>query len=306
MPKYDFPTGQTSLASRIWFSAVGTLAFFALLTAYLGVYTVDQGDIGIVKRNGASIGTADPGLNFKIPYVDTVDEIEIRERAAHLEMTVSSKDPMVLPPVRATVNWSVNKPKIIHMYNEYGSLDQLEKRVILPAFQAGIKAATSQFTVNDLIRDRGKLEEAAGKEVRARVPLDVVNIASVFVVDLDFPKQYTDQILAKQVAAEAVLTEQYTLDKQKLAIQQTVQTAEASRDAQKAAADGKAYEIKVQGDAIAQAIETRGKALATNPLVIDYEKVQRWGGIFPDTFMGGDQAAATLWSLPGKAQEKKQ
>lgn len=211
----------------------------------------------------------------------------------------------MLLPISATVNWLVNKNKILDMYSEYGSLEQIEQRVIIPAFNDGIKTATANFTVNDLLRDRTKLGELALTAVRARVPKDVVTITQLYIVDVSFPEAYTQQILAKQVAAEAALTEQHKLEQQKLTAQQQVQTAEAARDATKAAADGEAYKIKTQGDAIAQAIESRGRALAANPLVIDYEKVQRWGGNFPDTFMGGDQATGTLWSLPGKSAASK-
>ena len=77
------------------------------------------------------------------------------------------------------------------------------------------------------------------------------------------------------------------------------QTAQAQRDADKARADGRAYEIKVQGEAQADAIRIMGAALAQNPLVVEYRKVERWGGTFPSTFMGGDVGANTLWSLPG-------
>ena len=89
------------------------------------------------------------------------------------------------------------------------------------------------------------------------------------------------------------------LERQKLTSTQVTQTAMAQRDADKARADGKAYEIKVQGEAQAEAIRIMGEALAKNPLVVEYKKVERWGGTFPTTFMGGDQGARLLWSLPG-------
>ena len=78
----------------------------------------------------------------------------------------------------------------------------------------------------------------------------------------------------------------------------------AQRDADKARADGKAYEIKVQGAAQADAIRIMGEALAKHPLVVEYKKVERWGGNFPTTFMGGDAGAKTLWSLPGTGNPK--
>ena len=55
----------------------------------------------------------------------------------------------------------------------------------------------------------------------------------------------------------------------------------------------------MQGDAQAEAIKVMGAALAQNPLVVEYRKVEKWGGTFPTTFMGGDAGANTLWSMPG-------
>lgn len=288
-----------NLAARLGGAAVITAFIFGIITLWLGIYTVDQGYVGIVKRNGAIHEVVDPGLHIKLPYIDTVDEIEVRERAAHLELSVSSRDPMPLP-ISATVNWLANKDKIKELYSEYGSLEQFEQRVIIPAFNDGIKTATAMFTVNDLLRDRTKLGEQALIAVRGKTPQNVMTITALYVVDVQFPKPYTEQILLKQVASEAALTEKYNLEKQKLVAQQAVQTAEAERDAAKARADGKAYEIKVQGDAIAAAIESKGASLAKNPSIVEYEKVQRWSGGFPDTFMGGDAGSATLWNLPGK------
>ena len=56
----------------------------------------------------------------------------------------------------------------------------------------------------------------------------------------------------------------------------------------------------MQGEAQAEAIRVMGAALTQNPLVVEYKKVERWGGTFPTTFMGGDAGANTLWSLPGQ------
>ena len=57
---------------------------------------------------------------------------------------------------------------------------------------------------------------------------------------------------------------------------------------------------RVQGEAQAEAIRSMGAALSQNPLVVEYKKVERWGGAFPSTFMGGDAGANTLWSLAGQ------
>ena len=41
-------------------------------------YTVDQTERGVLLRNGAVIGTAQPGLGFKVPLIDSVEKISVK------------------------------------------------------------------------------------------------------------------------------------------------------------------------------------------------------------------------------------
>ena len=41
-------------------------------------YTVDQTERGVKLRYGAVIGTAQPGLGFKIPLIDTVEKVSVK------------------------------------------------------------------------------------------------------------------------------------------------------------------------------------------------------------------------------------
>ncbi len=161
-----------------------------------------------------------------------------------------------------------------------------------------VKGITSRYTVNDLLRKRVEYRDLSLKAFTERMP-DDVQITGFSVVNVGFPPEYTAAIRAKQVAREQAETEKFVLERQRLTSTQVTQSAEAQRDADKARADGKAYEIKVQGQATAEAIRIMGEALAKNPLVVEYKKVEKWGGSFPTTFMGGDAGAQTLWSLPG-------
>ncbi|HCM48189.1 MAG TPA: hypothetical protein DIS98_12035, partial [Colwellia sp.] len=43
-------------------------------------YTIDEGHVGIVKRFGEATTQVNPGLHTKIPFADTVEELEIRTR----------------------------------------------------------------------------------------------------------------------------------------------------------------------------------------------------------------------------------
>lgn len=269
-----------------------------LLTLWLGVYRIDAGHVGIVKRFGNVIDVVDPGLHLKLPYADTVEEMEVRERAFEMQLDAASQDPLELP-ITVTVNWLVKRPNVKDLYVQFGSLQQFEKRIIQPRLNDAVKGVTSGFTVNDLLRKRTEFRNRSQEVFSSRMP-DDVQITGFSIVNIGFPPEYTKAIRDKQVAREQAETEQFVLDRQRLTTTQVTQTAQAQRDADKARADGRAYEIKVQGEAQANAIRIMGEALAKHPLVVEYKKVERWGGNFPTTFMGGDAGAQTLWSLPGQ------
>jgi len=274
------------------------LIVLAVLTIWLGVYRIDAGHVGIVKRFGNVIEVVDPGLHFKLPYADTVEEMEVRERAFTMDLEAASQDPLELP-VKVTVNWLVKRAQVQDLYVQFGSLDQFEKRIILPRLNDAVKGVTSRYNVNDLLRKRVEYRDLSKATFEQRMP-DDVQITGFSIVNIGFPPEYTKAIRDKQVAREQAETEKFILDRQRLTSTQVTQSAEAQRDADKARADGRAYEIKVQGEAQAEAIRSMGAALSQNPLVVEYKKVERWSGTFPTTFMGGDAAANTLWSLAGQ------
>src|ERR1700675_3447062 len=56
-------------------AVVGLVAFIVVLGSW---YTVDQTERGVLLRNGAVVGTAQPGLGFKVPLIDSVEKISVK------------------------------------------------------------------------------------------------------------------------------------------------------------------------------------------------------------------------------------
>ena len=57
---------------------VGLVVLFVLGGSF---YTIDAGERGVILRNGKVVGTAEPGLSFKLPIVDSVREITVQTQA---------------------------------------------------------------------------------------------------------------------------------------------------------------------------------------------------------------------------------
>ncbi|WP_333846844.1 prohibitin family protein [Phaeobacter italicus] len=261
-------------------------------------FTVGEGERGVVTRFGEAQYQVGPGLHFKAPFIDGVRKIEIRERKTVEDLAAATKNQL---PVTATVsvNWTASADAVMDIYKKYGSLGQFQERILDPKLREAAKAAIGKFNADELIRDR----QAATAEVLA-ILTDLmagypVSVNSPQIENVALPEVYMKSVLEKEQARENAAREQYNLERQRLESLQTVQTAEAQRDALKAQADGNAYKVRTEAEAEAdatrlrKAAEAQGirdveKALAANPLFIEYTRAQRWNGQLPQTMMGQD------------------
>lgn len=284
---------------------LGLLGLFALLTLPLGVFSTDAGTVDIVLRWGAPVRVAEPGLNFKIPYVESVHTVELRERAYTKTYESASRDPMELK-VSVALNWAVNKEHVVQMYNQFGALEQFENRIIAPRLPDAVKAVVSRFAVNELLTKRNELRDQAREAAFAVIPQQIMTITGFAVTNVEFPKAYTDQIAAVQVAREAANAQEQELRKQNFKAQEVYNTAKAQADATKAQADAEAYSIATKGKAQLDIQERQAAILKSNPLLVDWERAQRLvPGVLPSTFVGGDGSAALMFQLGASQPEVK-
>jgi len=284
---------------------VVAIALFLFLSAWLAAFNTQAGTVDIVLRWGAPVRVTEPGLNFKIPYVETRHTVELRERAYTKTYESASRDPMELN-VTVALNWAVNKEHVILMYNQFGSLDQFEQRIIAPRLPDAVKAVVSRFAVNELLTKRNELRDQARAAALAVIPQQIMTITGFAVTNVEFPKAYTQQIAAVQVAREAANAQEQELRKQNFKAQEVFNTAKAQADATKAQADAEAYSIAIKGKAQLDIQQRQAEILKGNPLLIDWERAVRLvPGVLPQTFVGGDGSAALMFQLGSSSPAAK-
>jgi len=276
---------------------IGAAALLVALTAWLGAFNTQAGTVDIVLRWGAPVRVTEPGLNFKIPLVGTRHTVDLRERAYTQIYESASKDPMELN-VAVTLNWAVNKQHVVQMFTQFGDLETFEQRIIAPRLPDAVKAVVSRFAVNELLTKRNELRDQAKAAVFEVIPQQIIAITGFAVKNVEFPKAYTQQIAAVQVAREAANAQEQELRKQNFKAMETVNTAKAQADATKARAEAEAYAIMIKGKAQLDIQERQATILKSNPLLIDWERATRLvPGVLPNTFVGGDSSAALMFKL---------
>ncbi len=273
--------------NRILSIVVATFVALAGLSVLFGTwYTIDQGVRGVILRNGALIGVAQPGLGFKLPLIDTIQKVSVQTHVETFDnMHTYSKDqqPALL---KLSVNYRVPPEKVADLYTQYGSIEGALARVIRPHVNQQTKIVFGGYTAVSAIQDRGKLNaevaHAIGQSVTGAIEVESVQIESI-----DFSKAYEHSIEQRMLAEVEVQRLRQNADREKVQAEITVTQATARANAVRAQAQADADAIRLRGEAEASAIRARGAALGENPNLVSLVQAERWNGVLPTTMVPG-------------------
>ena len=281
------------------YGTLGIVGFIGLGIVGGSWYTVDVGERALVKRFGEVVHTADPGLHFKVPFIDGTVKIEVRTRKAVVSQMATSTIDQLPSTAAVSVNWTVNADAVDDLYTQYGGLDTFESRVLYPRIQSAAKIAIAKYTAEEVNRNRGVIVGEMLDTLRTQLGDFPITINSLQLEDIKFPQNYIEAIEKKQTALQQAKEEEHKLEQQRLKAQQAVNTAQAEAESLKLAADAEAYAVKVAAEAAAEKIRLEGaaeaekleliaKALSENPQLVDKILAENWDGKLPRIIMGDD------------------
>ena len=265
----------------------GVALFLTLLLGLYGsFYQIDQGERGVVLRNGELVGIADPGLGFKVPIIDDVKQISIRDFVVNMPLEAYSYDQQPAS-MHVSVTYRVPADMVERLYNEYGTHEALQSRTIERRVPDAVKNILGKFTAARAIQEREKL----GLDIRENVtrfmedaPLRIVGVQVEEVSFSDAYERSIEDRMKAQVQIETTRQQKQTAEIQaEIKVVEAKAAADAQREAYQAEADG----IRMRGEAEAGAILARGKALGSNPALIDLIAAERWNGTLPATQVPG-------------------
>lgn len=267
-------------------AAAVVLFFLILVIAFGSFYQVDQGERGVVLRNGKIVTVAEPGLGFKTPILDSVQFISVRDHNVSLALEAYSFDQQPAT-MKVSVTYRVPVDRVAALYSEYGTLANLQARVIERRTPDAVKNVFGRFTAVRAIQEREKLGlETVQAVIQAMrdAPAQVVGVQVEEVGFSDAYEQSIEQRMLAQVQIETTRQQKQTAEIQAdIQVVQAKAEADAQRERFQAEADG----IRLRGEAEAAAIQARGQALAANARLVDLIAVEKWDGALPQTQVPG-------------------
>lgn len=270
-----------------WKPAVALLALAMLvLCAFVGYSPVDAGNVGIVTRMGAVVGTLPPGPHFVTPFVSRVDPVTTKTLTVSPDEDASSLD-LQQVHTRVTLAYHFDAAHMTEIYSNLidGSSNAVENKVVIPAILEAIKASTAKYTVQELIEKRAQVRDAIEDLVKARIAPYFIVAETTSITDFRFSQEFEKSIEQKQVAQQSAEKAENDLKRIKIEADQKV-----------AAAQGEASALKAQKEQI-------------TPELLQLRMIEmldkKWDGQLPQNYYGGNAPLPIVEALKGTGKDKK-
>lgn len=269
---------------NIPYKTIGTAICLIFLTivAWKSYVTVDAGHVGVVKRFGAVTGDIfKPGLHWKLPIIETVEDIDTRISSIDAAVSAGSADQQVVKG-QVAVQYFLVPIATSSMVDSLGDREDLEKAILENAIQESFKAVTARFTAEELLTKRPEVKSGTNKAVENYIEtalkekkLDgLVRVANIGVKNIEFSDKFNDAIEAKVEAQQEALKAEAEKTKK-------ITEAQAEAESKKLRAEAEAYKTLAEAEARAKAINKEGEALAKNPNIVKLRLAERWDGVLP-------------------------
>lgn len=243
------------------FYAIGILVFIILVFGNPCSF-VGTGHKGVVTTMGAvSDRVLDEGINFKIPFIQSVRDMDVRVLKNETSASAASKDLQTVQTIIA-VNYHLDPTKVNTLYKNIG--DKYEEVIIEPAIQEVVKAITAQYTASELITLREKVSVTIKLALEERLAKYYIMVNDFSIKDFKFSQSFSEAIEAKQQADQLAQKAERDLQRIRLEAEQQIATARA------------------------EAETLRLKNNAVSPLMIRLTAIEKWDGKLPQYMLGGN------------------
>ncbi|MDH8701966.1 regulator of protease activity HflC (stomatin/prohibitin superfamily) [Dysgonomonadaceae bacterium PH5-43] len=230
-----------------------TWVVLALIAAFFlsgSFYTINTGERAVVLRLGRLTGVTGEGLHMKIPYVDEIHKLSIRDRNLTLKTEVSSSDIQTIS-VEVGLVYALNPLQVGSIYQTYGT--KIEETLVRPTLAEKVNAVIAEYPIEAFVEKRAEISNRIRTTFADQVEGNGISVKTLLITNHDFSDEFNKAIEDKKIAEQGALAAKFTLERMKL-------------------------------EAEAQVI----KQASLSPLVIQEMAINKWDGKLPQ-YMAGDK-----------------
>lgn len=247
--------------------AVGLVAAVIVLPIAAPFAIVPAGHRGVMTTFGKiTTDVFDEGLHFRIPIAQTMHLIEVRVQKGEGEGDAASRD---LQSVHTSValNYHIDPKSAVSVFREVGQ--EIGTKIITPAAQEAVKAATALYTAEELITKRPEVRDKIRGLLNERLAKHGVIVDEFSITNFAFSRSFTEAVEAKTTA-----------EQQKLKAERDLQRIRVEAEQKVAQAKAEAESLKLQKQ------EVTAELLRLREIENQRKAIEKWDGKLPATLLG--------------------
>lgn len=255
------------------FTKWGVFGLFAVVLVFSSVGTVGAGERGVKTHLNAVVGTVQPGLYFKLPFVDSVHKMDVKTRTINYDrngqegdasdtsqLFGASKDLQDVK-IGVVVTYHVDPTKVVDIFSQYNSVDAYEVTAIEPIVRRVVKGISAQYTAEELVTKRAEYGDQVFLSLNEEFVGQSAILQNFSVTNFEFSAAFSNAIEAKVTAVQNAEAAKNKLEQVKFEAQQTVETAKATAEAQR--------------------ISSAALAAQGGSDYVQLKAIEKWDGILP-------------------------
>ncbi|MCM3763782.1 prohibitin family protein [Neobacillus niacini] len=246
---------------------VGLIALIVVVVGFSSVTTVEAGNRGVLVQLGEVKPTIlSEGLHFRIPFIQSVQQIEVRVQKEESSQSAASKDLQIVT-TKVAVNYSVDPEAVNKLYQEIGM--DYRSRIVDPAIAEALKAVTAQYTAEELISKRPEVSAKVKDMLADKLTKYFMLLEDINIKEFAFSEEFNKAIEAKQTAEQNALRAQRDLERIKI---------EAEQKVAQAGAEAEALRLKKQ--------EVTPELIQLKQIEVQEKALEKWDGRLPNVTGG--------------------
>ena len=245
---------------------LGVIALLLVVVAFSSIYVVKENQYACVFRFSEIVDTtANPGLHFKIPFIDSVQYFTKATQLYDIppsEVLTSDKQNMT---VDCYILWSISDPQ--QFYRALGTYTKAEERLNAITYNA-LKNAMGRLAQADIINmndgaERNDIYEGITATVDAQAVTYGIHVEDVKIKQFDLPDSNLNAVYSRMISERNQMAEKYTADgnydasiiRNEVDKQVNIIVSNAEAEAAKLEAEGEAEYMRL----LAEAYNTKDK-----------------------------------------------
>ena len=293
-----------------------------IIMALLNSYTVvEAGSVAVVKRLGKVVTVFEPGLHWKLPFIDTTIVYRTQEivyetsdnpassQADYTDFQVdtATSDGQQIT-ARYTVRFRIKPQEAANIVNNLGTEQEVVEKVVKQNSRVWVRTLLRNYEASQLYSgDIREAQDAITQQLKQDFEEEGLELLFFGLRQIGFTEAYKQAVENKQIEAENIITKQNLARQAEFEKQRIITEAQAEAEKQRleriGVAQGEAESIKLKAEAEAKATLVKAQAQAQaneliakslTPDVIRWQAVNQWSGQYPTVLGGSGQ-----FILPG-------